>query len=303
MKKRSPSTIANRRCTVGIMAKHATADGLTDPDQVDKTWLADYLLHQGEGREGNGFTALWESLRAFWRWWAEDDDGRVSPMARIARPKTVVTTVEVLTRDQIEAIIKVCDGRGFEELRNKAIVLLLFESGLRRFELAALTLEDVDLDEMTVTVRHGKGDKPRVTVAGPDTMQAILRYLRARENRAHARQQALFVSRYGKKMTPGGIGQIITRIGEAAGVEGLHPHQFRHSWTHYLLESGQVQEHEIMTLAGWSTTKQLSRYGAARAQDRAIAAGLRTPVMGVLRKLDQAGGLAVLTAARRSPYR
>jgi site-specific recombinase XerD len=280
---RSPSTITNRRCTFNIMARHATHDELTDPDQVTKAWLQGYLLRQREGRKGNGYMTLWEDLRAFWKWWSAEYD-KPSPMAKLPRPATVRTSAPaVLDQDQIRAILAACSGRRFDQLRNKAIILTLMDSGLRRFELAALRLDDVDVKQRIISVRHGKGDKPRLTTLGDDTAQAIWSYLRVRERRAHATQPALFISRNGGQLTPGGVGQIITRVGAQAGIAGLRPHQFRHSWAHYNLEDG-MQEHDLMQLAGWSTSKQIGRYGAARAQDRAIAAGLRSSVSGRLRK-------------------
>ncbi|MDQ2873395.1 MAG: tyrosine-type recombinase/integrase [Actinomycetota bacterium] len=207
---RSPNTISNRRCSYFIMARHATHDELADPDQVTRAWLQSYLLRQREGRKGNGFTSLWEDLRAFWKWWADQYE-KPSPMTKIPRPSTVVTAVPVLDPDEISAILKACGGRDFDPLRNRAIILTLLDSGLRRFELAALTLDDVDVKERIISVRHGKGDKARLTTIGDSACQAIWAYLRAREQRTHETQPALFVSRNGARLSAGGVGQIITR--------------------------------------------------------------------------------------------
>lgn len=84
-KHRSVNTIANRKCNVSIMAQHATADGIAEPDQVTKVWLQTYLLRQAEDRKGNGYTSLYQDLRAFWMWWADDAE-KPSPMAKIPRP-------------------------------------------------------------------------------------------------------------------------------------------------------------------------------------------------------------------------
>lgn len=273
IKNRSINTISNRKTNVSIMARHAAADGITDPEQVTKTWLREYLLRQGEDRKGNGYTTLFQDLAAFWTWWADDAE-RPNPMTKIPRPATVTTSVPVLTEEQLAAVLATCSGRGFEALRNRALILLLMDSGLRRFELSALDVDDVDLLERTVLVRHGKGDKPRISVIGTETAVAIRNYLKVRPQRAHATQPALFVSRPGGRLQATGVSQLVSRLGKEAGVTGLHPHMFRHTWTHVLLES-EMKEHDICQLAGWSTTKQLGRYGASRAQDRAIAAGLR----------------------------
>ena len=163
-------------------------------------------------------------------------------------------------------------GRSYDGIRNRAIICLLSQTGLRRMEVVALDLSDYDVENGEVAVRCGKGGKSRVALAGDDTSKAIWRYLQVREQRARAGCTALFVSRLGHRMTPSGIGQLISRIGREAGIDGLHPHQFRHSWTHYVLDSG-MSEHNIITLGGWSTTKQLGRYGRALQQERAIKEG------------------------------
>lgn len=189
----------------------------------------------------------------------------------------------MLSEDQLAAVLATCSGRGFDQLGSRALILLLMDSGLRRFELSALDVDDVDLQDRTITVLHGKGDKPRISVIGTETALAIRAYLKVRVQRAHATQPALFVSRSGRRLTPGGVGQLITRTGELAGVPSLRPHVFRHTWAHYLLESD-MKEHDICQLAGWTTTKQLGRYGASRAQDRAIVAGLRNSVTDRVRR-------------------
>lgn len=281
-RKRSPSTISNRKCSVTIMAKHATADGLTEPDLVTREWLKQYLTHQGKDRKGNGYPSLYQDLRAFWCWWVDDateehDGGQQAPpnpMSKIPRPAMVNTTVPVLSEHEIDRLLAACGGRDFESMRNRAIVLLLLATGLRRFELTALDVADVDIPQRTVAVRRGKGGKARITVFGPVTAQALLRYLRVRAGRAHAIQPALFVSRTGARLTPGGASQVITRIGRQAGIEWLRPHVFRHTWADRNLTDG-IQEHDLCKLAGWTTTKMIGRYGAVRAEERAIEAGLR----------------------------
>lgn len=89
-KNRSINTIANRKCNVSILAKHATADGITGPDQVTRIWLQQYLLRQAKDRKGNGYTSLFQDLTAFWTWWSDDAE-KLSPMTKIPRPGTAGT--------------------------------------------------------------------------------------------------------------------------------------------------------------------------------------------------------------------
>jgi site-specific recombinase XerD len=202
---RSHSTIRNRRCNFTVMAKHACNDGLDEPGQVTRQWLQGYLNRQRKDRQGNGYTSVYQDIRAFWTFWVEDNSefdhtgaitsAPVSPMSRIPAPKTVTTAVPVLSPDEISAILKACSGRGFEDVRNTAIIETLLASRLRRFELTALDVDDVDIKAPTITVRHGKGDRARMTVIGHEAALALVKYLRARATRAHSTRPALFVSR------------------------------------------------------------------------------------------------------------
>jgi len=120
-------------------------------------------------------------------------------MDGIPRPKGKSPLVPVLEPGQLGDIYKACTGRTPQEiLRNKAIVLLLLESGLRRAELSALDISDVDVKSRIVMVRRGKGGKSRESVLGDDTAQALWRYLRTRQERAGA----LFTTYRGDSLPP-----------------------------------------------------------------------------------------------------
>jgi site-specific recombinase XerD len=193
-RKRSHRTIRNRKCNFNIMARHAIHDGLDGPEQITRQWLQLYLNKQRKDRQGNGYTSVYQDIRAFWVFWVDSESeydhtgtitsAPVNPMSRIPAPKVVTTEVPVLSVEQIDSILAACSGRDFQDLRDRAIILVLLASGLRRFELAALDLADVDMAARTITVKHGKGDKPRVTIMGPDAAQAVIKYLRARATRA-----------------------------------------------------------------------------------------------------------------------
>ena len=250
------------------------------PSGDHRGWLQKYLLDQKAVRNGNGFTTLFEDLRQFWSWYAADE-GTVSPMDGLPRPKTVVTTVPVLTADQVRKILAGCSGPGFEDVRNRALVLVLLQAGLRRMEASALNIGDIDLHEHTVTVARGKVGRPRVAVIGDDARQAIWKWLKLRRRQAAGLGQPcdescpLFTAvQTGRRLGPAGVGAVITRLGQRAGIPDLHPHQFRHTWAHENLASG-IQEHGLMHLAGWTSTKQIGRYGAA---ERAVIAGRRHAV-------------------------
>ena len=212
---RGPSTIRNRKCVVMIMAKHFCADGVTDPSAVTKAQLNRYLLRQYADRKPGGRVALYATVKIFFDWLAAEYE-TANPIAAIPRPKGGSEPVPVVRPDEIGAILAACKDR-FPALtaRNTAITWLLIESGLRRFEVTALDLADVDLKARTATVRRGKFGKARVAVFGDETGQAIWRYLRHRGRE----DGPLFRSNHGgARLTASGLSQIIGRIARRSGV-------------------------------------------------------------------------------------
>jgi integrase len=204
---RSDGTIRNRLCTSTIMAKHAIAAGL-EPADADYGWLARYVSAQFAARKGGGSCSLYADLRAFWTWYSAEYQSD-SPMVKIPRPREVLADVPVLSQAQIDALLTATDSGASgtavpEAARNRAIVLVLLDSGLRRMELSALDCTDVDLeDPPSIRVRRGKGGKARTVLISTVTAQAIWRYLRTRTD---SDEDALFLSAYGSRLTPSGVG-------------------------------------------------------------------------------------------------
>jgi len=266
---RSASTIRNRKCVVMIMAKSLCAEGITDPCQLSKLQLNRYLLRQYDGRKPGGRVALFATLRVFFSWLAEEYEVP-DPMAGIPRPRGSITPVPVVKPEDIGAILKACEDRfPWLTARNTAIIWLMLESGLRRFEITSLDLADVDLRARTVQVRRGKAGKARISVFGDDSAQAVHRYIVRYRGKMDG---PLFLSEHAGRLTPSGLSQITGRISSRSGIK-IRPHMLRHTWAHENLASGMIGETDLLQLGGWSSSDMLRRYGAVMAQERAIAHG------------------------------
>lgn len=267
----SPRTITSRRSAVTVLARRLTAEGL-DPGDVTRAVLQRYLLGEVQARQHSGATAIYASLKAFWTWWAAEYEAP-SPLIGVPRPRGESAPVAVLSAGQIKAILKATSGKTWEATRNRAAVLLMLETGLRRSELLALEPADVDLKQRTVRVRKGKGGRPRTAVCGFESASAVHRWLRLRGDASGP----LFLSRKGGGLGASGFGQMLDRIGRQAGIPNLHAHAFRHTWADAMLRAG-ARDLDIQTLAGWSSGRMLARYGSAMAAERAVAAARELPV-------------------------
>jgi len=181
-------------------------------------------------------------------------------------PKVVDKPVPIITDEDLVKIIKACAGRGFEGRRDEAVIRFLLDTGCRVSELCGITLDDLDLDRETALVL-GKGNKRRSVYFGAKTARSVDRYLRERRTHKQAHSAALFLSQRGP-FSADGVRDLLRRLGTLAGVDGLHPHRFRHTFAHdFLLAGGQGPD--LKRLAGWSSDVMLERYGSSGADVRA----------------------------------
>lgn len=274
---KSPGTIRNLRSLVLILARHATAAGL-DPADVTKSWIHRYVVDQAADRRGRGAVTFGKYLSSFWKWYAAEYE-TTNPMAKVPVPRGAPEPVpDVLSPEQVRSILAACKTADpWESARNTALLSLLLESGLRRFELCALDVADVDVKAGTVLVHLGKGRKPRMAAFGYTAAADLQRWLRRRGSEPGP----LYTTSAGRRLAPGTVNHILREVGQRAGVV-LRPHMCRHTWAH-AVKSGGMAESDIMTLGGWSSTVMLRRYGQAMAQERALASARQIQAGAILR--------------------
>ena len=266
-KNRSAATLRNYRVHLEAFAKWLEASGNdTALTAVKRRHIEDYLIDERERTSASTAATRFRCLRVFFNWCIDEDEIEASPMASMVAPTIEEKEVPIFDDDDLRSLLAVCDGKGWAERRDTAIIRLLVDTGLRAAEIMSLTLADVDIDHNTATVM-GKGSRGRTVAYGNKTTVALDRYLRSRRSHKHAQHPEFWLGIRGP-MGPTGLSQMLKRRGEQAGIADVHPHRFRHTFAHRWLAAG-GQEGDLQHLAGWATGDMLRRYGSSAKAERA----------------------------------
>ena len=273
----APRTISTYGLAVEQLGAYLKKQGMpTDPTMVTREYLVEWMrylqrpcLDGGQGVSAQTALQRFRSVSRFFIFLVETDEMTESPMAKMRPPRVPEKLVDVIKEDDLKKLLKAVAGPHFESRRDKAIISLFIDTGLRLAEMAGLTIADVDLDDRELVV-VGKGRRLRRVPFVRETRSDIQRYLLRRAQHPHAGDDSLWLGKRGQ-LTPNGIYQTIQRRCEEAGIPRVHPHAFRHTFAHQYLRSGGA-EGDLMRVTGWRSRQMVDRYGASAASDRAIEA-------------------------------
>lgn len=256
--------------------------GLQRPQDVSRLtveryqrWLFHYRKKNGQPLGVSSQHAALQRIRVFFGWLAKERYVQYNPASELELPKIPPPLpVESYSIEEMEILLQTPDLETSIGLRDRAMLELMYSTGLRRTEVTQLVIYDVDFAKRLVVVRRGKGGRSRVVPCGARALAWSLKYLEdARpELVAHEAESAFFVSGEGLTFSPDGLGKRIAKILKASGVRRRHGgvcHILRHTMATQMLEGGADIRYiqEMLGHATLSTTQIYTRVSITKLQE------------------------------------
>ena len=209
-------------------------------EEVDRRRLQDYLIELYGEVSPRTMARRIVALRSFFRFLLLDGYLSQDPTETLESPRLWRSLPSYLTAQQVEQLLALPDVTTSLGLRNRAMLEVLYGSGLRVSELVNLKIQDLRLD-LGIVRTMGKGSKERLVPVGDSAREWVERYLaqsRTHLARRRAPTQVLFLSQKGGAMSRQNFWNIVRGFAGQMGVSKLSPHVLRHSFATHLLENG-----------------------------------------------------------------
>jgi integrase/recombinase XerD len=212
-----------------------------------RAWIASLSR---EGLAPTTVSRATSAARGFYRFLMLDGHIKRHPAEDLDTPQGATHLPRFLSEDDMEKLLAAPDTAAEEGLRDRAMLELMYSSGLRISELIALKSADVDMDAGLLAC-HGKGSKERRIPIGKSATRWLELYRAARASQGRAHDPRLFVSSLGAPLTRQRVWAAIKKYAERAGLENVSPHTLRHSFATHLLQRG-ADSRSVQSLLGHS---------------------------------------------------
>lgn len=259
----SKNTQVSYKRDLNQMELYLAENGIEDVAKVTKTVLNSYILFlESEGRASTTISRVLASMKAFFHYEFREGYIKKDPAELLKAPKIEKKIPNILTVDQVTSLLNQPDGQTPKEIRDKAMLELLYATGIRVSELIGLQVDDVNMSIGFITCRDEH--KERTVPFGKSAKHALQQYLESSREQLMKENQTnyLFVNCNGSAMSRQGFWKIIKYYGEKAGIEtDITPHTLRHSFAAHLLGGG-ADLHAVQTMMGHSDMTTTQAYMA-----------------------------------------
>lgn len=268
---KSLNTVESYKRDVTQYISYLDGTGVTDISSTTKTTVLSYLLYlQKEGRASSTVSRTLASLRSYYLFMMQNGVVKTNPTSNLEAPHVEKKIPKILSGEEVELLLeqpKNCDNKG---IRDKAMLELLYATGIRVSELINLDVSDVNVPMSFVRCKGGK--KERIIPMGHQAKDALENYINnvRKYMVKDENETALFVNCSGARLSRQGFWKLIKYYQHIAGIEtDITPHTLRHSFAAHLLENG-ADLHSIQEMMGHadiSSTQVYSRMMNSKIKD------------------------------------
>lgn len=275
----SDQTVSIRRFALNQFIRWAHLQGISMPLEITRDVLEAYQAHLSGALKADGHhlaassrVARLNPLRAFCKWLVRERMVPFNPAAELIVPRiSRHLPRKVLSVREVRRILRSPPLDSPSGIRDRAVLELLYTTGMRRMELVELELDDVDLEERTAMIRGGKGDRDRIVPIGRQAAVWVGRYLAGARAEFDSRgSRTLFLTDYGEPFRKNRLGDMVRRHVVGSGVRGGGAcHLFRHACATHMLECGADIRYiqAILGHADLATTQVYTHVSVARLKE------------------------------------
>ncbi len=260
----SENTVVSYKRDLERMASYMERRGIEDIRQITQDRIQDYATSlQDEHFAPSSITRHYTSIKAFFRYLLENGNIDDNPAENLKSPAVEKSAPRVLTAVEIEELLSQDFGDDAKGIRDKAILELMYATGLKASEVISLKLSNVDLSLSCIRINTGKGGRERLVPYGKKARDSLRRYLlkaRAELLLENEDDDTVFLNCSGTAMSRQGLWKLIKTYVRKAGIKSdITPFTLRHSFAVHLVDNG-ADVAAVQELMGYSESNNISRY-------------------------------------------
>ncbi len=278
----APRTIRNYEKQLGYFVRYLEqVHGVAELEELKPIHIKQYVaMLQGKKYKPSYINDLLKAVKVMCSYAYQEgytDDLITKRVKNVKEPKVLIHT---FSDEEIVRMIKFYDGNDYLSVRNRLIMMMLFDTGIRISELTGLKKSQIREGYFTI---YGKGRKERVVPQSPTVCKWMIRYDMAREAYFELRdaQDYYFLSKNGKKLTPEAVNKLMKKAAKALGINPLvriSPHTCRHTFAHQELKNG-LDLYSLSRLLGHESVNITQRYLEAVRDDQILTSAKKTGVL------------------------
>lgn len=256
--------------------------GITDLVDVRSIHIKKFLVGKADaGRKPQYINDLLKAFKVFFKYCVQEGHIPTDPCAKVQNVKQPKVKIRTFNEEEIRKMLNYYSGRKFTDIRNKTMLAMFFDTGMRLNEVLTLKQEQIH-DEYIIV--HGKGNKERLVPVSPFLAKLLLKYRIVRDSYFHVNtipQNYVFVSYRGLQLGQQAVANILKEAGDAVGVRKdirVSPHTCRHTFAHLQLKNG-LDLYSLSRLMGHENISITQRYLDGIRDDEVLTAAKQTGVL------------------------